>query len=112
MNRGPTGHHRITPTSGEAVRAFVPRPRPPDPPFDLTGRRQTLLEQALLACGLLDGVCALLCDPDPFFYAYVRREAVLCTSTSCRRARNRWRHEAAWRPELRDLTLEEDGTRP
>jgi len=31
----------------------------------------------LLACGRLDGVAALLPDPDLFLYAYVRREALL-----------------------------------
>ena len=31
----------------------------------------------MLACGRLDGVTALLPDPDLFLYAYVRREAVL-----------------------------------
>jgi Fic family protein len=36
-----------------------------------------VLERALLACGRLDGVSALLPDPDLFLYAYVRREAVL-----------------------------------
>jgi Fic family protein len=35
------------------------------------------LERALLACGRLDGISALLPDPDLFLYAYVRREAVL-----------------------------------
>jgi Fic family protein len=59
------------------VHAFVPDPLPPDPPLDLTGARQRLLEGALLACGRLDGVTALLPDPDLFLYAYVRREAVL-----------------------------------
>jgi len=67
----------VTTTSGEAVRAFVPEPLPPSPPIDLSGTRQTLLEQALLACGRLDGISALLPDPDLFLYAYVRREAVL-----------------------------------
>jgi Fic family protein len=47
------------------------------PPIDLGGPRQQLLEQALLACGRLDGVTALLPDPELFLYAYVRREAVL-----------------------------------
>ena len=64
-------------TGGERVRAFVPAPLPPDPPLDLSGARQRLLERALLACGRLDGVTALLPDPDLFLYAYVRREAVL-----------------------------------
>jgi len=43
----------------------------------MTPERQHLLERALLACGRLDGVTALLPEPDLFLYAYVRREAVL-----------------------------------
>lgn len=50
---------------------------PPVLPLALAGARQRLLEQALLGCGRLDGVTALLPDPDVFIYAYVRREAVL-----------------------------------
>ncbi len=59
------------------MRAFVPSPLPPDPPLEFSGARQRLLERALLACGRLDGVTALLPDPELFLYAYVRREAVL-----------------------------------
>jgi len=77
MNRGPTGRYETTTTATEVVRAFVPNPLPPVPPLDLTGPRQRLLERALLACGRLDGVSALLPDPDLFLYGYVRREAVL-----------------------------------
>lgn len=77
MNRGATGRHEVTKTAGEVVRAFVPSPLPPLPPLDLSGSRQRLLERALLACGRLDGVSALLPDPDLFLYGYVRREAVL-----------------------------------
>jgi Fic family protein len=77
MKRGATGKYEITAMGGEAVRAFVPASLPPDPPLDLSGVRQRLLERALLACGRLDGVTALLPDPDLFLYAYVRREAVL-----------------------------------
>ncbi|MBX9810207.1 MAG: Fic family protein [Burkholderiales bacterium] len=77
MKRGPAGRFETTATAGETVRAFVPAPLPPQPPLDLTGARQGLLERALLACGRLDGVSALLPDPDLFLYAYVRREAVL-----------------------------------
>ena len=77
MKRGPTGQYEITATGGELVRAFVPAPLPPDPPLKLSGARQRLLERALLACGRLDGVTALLPDPELFLYAYVRREAVL-----------------------------------
>lgn len=77
MKRGPTGEYAIDVTSGETVRAFVPRPLPPAPPLDLSGARQRLLEQALLACGRLDAITSLLPDPDVFLYTYVRREAVL-----------------------------------
>lgn len=77
MKRGPTGRYETTAAGGETVRAFVPAPLPPDPPLDLCGARGRLLERALLACGRLDGVTALLPDPDLFLYAYVRREAVL-----------------------------------
>ena len=77
MNRGPTGRYEIATTAGEKVSAFVPHPLPPQPPLDLSGARQLLLEKALLACGRLDGVSTLLPDPDLFLYAYVRREAVL-----------------------------------
>ncbi len=77
MKRGPAGQYEISATGGETVRAFVPAPLPPGPTLELSGARQRLLERALLACGRLDGVTALLPDPDLFLYAYVRREAVL-----------------------------------
>jgi Fic family protein len=77
MKRRPTGHYETATTAGEAVQAFVPARLPPHPPLDLGGERQRSLERALLACGRLDGVTALLPDPDLFLYAYVRREAVL-----------------------------------
>lgn len=77
MRRGPTGRFETTSAAGETIQAFVPIPLPPEPSLDLTGERQLLLERALLACGRLDGVSALLPNPDLFLYAYVRREAVL-----------------------------------
>ncbi len=77
MKRGPAGQYEIAATGDETVPAFVSAPLPPDPTLELSGARQRLLEQALLACGRLDGVTALLPDPDLFLYAYVRREAVL-----------------------------------
>ena len=42
--------------------------------MELAGSLQALHEQALLACGRLDGVSSLLPDPDLFLYAYVRRD--------------------------------------
>ena len=77
MQRDAAGRYMITSTAGEAVRAFVPAPLPPDPPVQLEGPLQALHERALLACGRLDGVSSLLPDPELFLYAYVRREALL-----------------------------------
>ncbi len=77
MRRGRTGRFDVSNTGGEPVRAFVPFPLPPDPVIDLSGRRQLLLERALLALGRLDSLSTLLPDTPLFLYAYVRKEAVL-----------------------------------
>jgi Fic family protein len=77
MKRDGSGRYEITSTAGESVRAFVPAPLPPDPPVVLEGPLQALHERALLACGRLDGVSALLPARELFLYAYVRREALL-----------------------------------
>lgn len=77
MNRGPSGAYRISAASGESVRSFIPSPLPPNPPVDLGGGRALEIERALVACGRLDGITALLPDPNLFLYTYVRREAVL-----------------------------------
>lgn len=77
MERGPTGRLDVTRVGGEEVRASVPNPLPPQPPLELTGARQRLLEKAILALGRLDSITTLLPDPQLFLYAYVRREAVL-----------------------------------
>jgi len=77
MQRVATGRYEVSSTAGEVVQAFVPAPLPPDPPLLLQGPLQALHERALLACGRLDGVSALLPDPELFLYAYMRREALL-----------------------------------
>lgn len=77
MERGRSGRDEQVTTAGEAVRAFIPDPLPPAPAIDLSGERQQRLERAVLACGRLDGVSALLPDRDLFLYTYVRREALL-----------------------------------
>jgi Fic family protein len=59
------------------VDAFVPATLPPHPSLDLAGEMGALLEQAYLAVGRLDGVAALMADPQLLLYAYVRSEAVL-----------------------------------
>ncbi|HPC83853.1 MAG TPA: Fic family protein [Thermoanaerobaculaceae bacterium] len=77
MKRGLMGRYQTTVIGGETVRAFLPDPLPPQPPLEMTDRRQRLLERATVALGRLDSVSLLLPDPDLFLYAYVRREAVL-----------------------------------
>lgn len=58
-------------------RAFIPRPLPPDPPIRLAGEGQSLLAEAALALGRLDGAIHTLPNPDLFVLMYVRKEAVL-----------------------------------
>ena len=70
------GTYAISRTGGEEVRAYIPRPLPPEPPIRLTSL-QSLLEQANHALGRLDGLGTLLPDIRLFIYAYVRKEAVL-----------------------------------
>ena len=77
MHRGETGHYRTTTHGGEEVRAFVPKPLPPEPPLRLDGSLLKLLEAANRALGRLDGVSTLLPDKSLFLYHYVRKEAVL-----------------------------------
>ena len=77
MKRGPSGRYEISSVSGEQVRAFIPHDLPPEPLLDLADTHQRLLERATLALGRLDSLSLLLPDPNFFFYAYVRREAVL-----------------------------------
>ena len=69
MERGPTGRFDVTRVGGEEVRAFIPNPLPPEPPLELSGARQRLLERAILALGRLDSLTTLLPDPHLFLYA-------------------------------------------
>jgi hypothetical protein len=77
MDRRPSGYFHRTSHVGEVARAFVSHALPLSPRVDLSGERQRLLEKALLACGHLHGLSALLSDRDLFIYSHVRREAVL-----------------------------------
>ncbi len=72
-----TGHYRTTSTVGEAVKAFVPDPLPPDPPLQLDGKLTSALLQASVALGRLDVVSSFLPDKSLFLYHYIRKEAVL-----------------------------------
>lgn len=77
MHRGITGHYVPVTTIGEAVKAFVPRPLPPEPPLQLDGDLDALLDTAATSVGRLDGISMILPDPHLFLYTYVRKEAVL-----------------------------------
>jgi cell filamentation protein, protein adenylyltransferase len=78
MQRGLTGRYEVTTAEGEPVRAFLPRPLPPEPPVQLDGPLPVLQEQVLLALGRLDALSTLLPDTHLFlYYSYVRKEAVL-----------------------------------
>ena len=70
------GRFSETIAHGEAVRAFVPPPLPPEPPLDLMPLLVRLTE-AERALGRLDGIAQLLPAHDLFLYMYVRKEAVL-----------------------------------
>ncbi len=70
------GRYETTVFAGESVRAYVPRPLPPDPPVDLTAS-QSALETANQCVGRLDGIASVLPDPSLFLYMYIRKEALL-----------------------------------
>lgn len=58
-------------------RAFIPNDLPPNPPVEADDEFQSLLAEACLSLGRLDGAANNLPDPDLFVYMYVRKEAVL-----------------------------------
>ena len=63
-------------TGDESYTAYVPKPLPPVPALMLEPL-YSLLDQANLALGRLDGVSAMIPDASLFLYMYVRKEAVL-----------------------------------
>lgn len=62
--------------AGEPYYAYIPKPLPPDPPIDFS-KIYTLLEQANIALGRLEGMSLILPEPSLFLYMYIRKEAVL-----------------------------------
>ena len=58
-------------------RAFIPEPLPPRPPVRLSDQLTHSLSDADRALGRLDGISAILPNPDLFVAMYVRQEAVL-----------------------------------
>ncbi len=58
-------------------RAFIPEPLPPRPPVRFSDSLTRSLSEADRAVGRLDGISAILPNPDLFVAMYVRQEAVL-----------------------------------
>src|SRR6266542_1296468 len=78
MKRGIAGEYITISTVGaETVKAFIPRPLPPEPPLAIDAPIRDRLDRALLALGRLDSITTLLPDTHLFLYTYVRKEAVL-----------------------------------
>ncbi len=71
---GRAGHYVRQPTG---VKAFIPKPLPPEPSVAFDDDMHTLLSRADRALGRLDGSIQTLPNPDLFVFMYVRKEAVL-----------------------------------
>ena len=57
--------------------AFMPKPLPPDPPLIFDRELQSALSEADRALARLDGVAAVLPNPELFIAMYVKKEALL-----------------------------------
>jgi len=77
VKRGLTGEYVVKKTGDEIVRAFVPKPLPPNPPLVIGPTLRDTMDEALISLGRLDSVTTLLPETDLFLYMYVRREAVI-----------------------------------
>ena len=63
--------------AGESYNAYLPKPLPPIPALEME-KIYTLLDQASIALGRLDGLSIIILpDPSLFLYMYIRKEAVL-----------------------------------
>lgn len=71
---GRAGHYVRQPTG---IKAFIPKPLPPDPALEFDDELHELLSRADRALGRLDGSIQTLPNPDLFVSMYVRKEAVL-----------------------------------
>lgn len=74
--RSRIGSYVTTSVVGEAVKAYLPVPLPPNPPVDLR-QLHGRIDRADRAVGRLDGLSSLIPDTNLLLYAYVRKEAVL-----------------------------------
>jgi len=72
-----TGEYKISTTSGESVKAFIPKPLPPVPPLHFDDETQALLKSAEIALQQLRVAVDMVPNRELFNYAFVRKEAVL-----------------------------------
>ena len=70
------GEYIRSSVTGEAYSAYVPKPLPPIPSIEME-KLYSLLDQANIALGRLDGLSIILPDPSFYLYMYIRKEAVL-----------------------------------
>lgn len=70
------GTYATSSVAGEAVRAYAPKPLPPEPALDLTDL-SGLVSEAMYALGRLDGVRSVAPNTSLFLYMYIRKEALL-----------------------------------
>ena len=77
MKRKNPGHYITASTTGEAVKAYVPKPLSPNPPLQISTALRRELDKALLALGRLDSISSYLPDANLLLYTYIRKEAVL-----------------------------------
>jgi Fic family protein len=70
------GTYATSSVAGEKVRAYVPKPLPPEPVLDLTDL-SGLVSEAMHALGRLDGVRSVAPNTSLFLYMYIRKEALL-----------------------------------
>jgi Fic family protein len=74
MDAERTGRYVKQPSGYEA---FMPKPLPPDPPLSFDPELQLALSEADRALARLDGVAAVLPNPELFIAMYVKKEALL-----------------------------------
>jgi Fic family protein len=77
VHRPPPGRYVAVSTAGEAFKAFVPAPLPPEPAVVWSPGLRRRFDSALVALGRLDAVTALLPNAALLLYSFVRKEAVL-----------------------------------
>jgi Fic family protein len=93
------GSYVIASTTGEAVKAYIPPPLPPNPPMNLA-RLHGRIDRANRAMGRLDGLSRWASDSNRLLYTYIRKEAVLSSQIE------------GTRPSLSELLLFENSLAP